>query len=229
MNLSLEEKMLEINVCENLINKIRNLNGTFSKAFIYNFTLKEKDGFYPSINLPHSARFLFALQVKKSISKTKTYRFEINSNGTQHILLFISSLLLKNVFYAFPLISDADELSRNSPNFVSKTVFVDVSNFPSTTFDSNIHVVDVDSANRNIRVFSRVKKIRKGVYWGREFIEKIKSIKGVEVWKIKEQKVSIDKCLKVFKHKGVGKNLLDEIGYDRKKLSITVRGFFTIP
>ena len=169
----ISEKALELNVNENLVNKIRQFGKIYSRAFIYGFTLREeaRHGFDSVINLPTNTNFLFSLQYKRPGRKSNSkYRFKIN--GTQHILLLISSFRFgENIWYAFPLFIETSELSQNSPNFLHRTYFARITDFPRVTFDGNAHVVEIDEQSGTSSVFSdEAKKIT--VAKGDEFLKK---------------------------------------------------------
>ena len=145
-----------MNVNENLVNVIRRWGGAFSRTFIYGFTLREEahHGFDSFINLPGTANYLFTLQYKRPESKSgRSYRFVINRNGVQHLMLLIHSVCLGNVWYAFPLFIDTGELSQVSPNFLSRTYFANPADFPAHTFDENIHTVEIDEVTGRALVF----------------------------------------------------------------------------
>jgi len=173
----ISERSLEMNVNENLVNSIRKFGGIFSKAFIYGFSLREEalHGFDTSISLPLSNLFLFALQYKKPETEyNNIYRFMINKNHWQHIILLISSIIYQfNVWYVFPLFIDTSELSRNSPNFLKRTFFARVVDFPLTTFDNRPHRVEIDLISGRAYVFSDEGKEVK-IYNGGQFLEEIR-------------------------------------------------------
>ena len=227
----ISEKSLEMNVNENIVVAIRRWGGVFSRAFIYGFTLRgeTRHGFDSSINLPGTASFLFALQYKKPISKSvNTYRFLINSDKRkrQHILLLISSILYRNVWYAFPLIIDSSELSRNSPNFLQRTCFVRVEDFPPHTFDRNVHLVEID-ANRLIgRVFSSEEE-KLPIYTGENFLKTIKEITPIHVGEI--EKISWDYVYEKMKTIRVKKEVLKEMRREEERQYYRfTSGFFSM-
>lgn len=215
------EKALELNVNENLVNRIRQFGGIYSRAFIYGFTLREeaRHGFDSSINLPFHTNFLFSLQYKKPISRSNgRYRFMINTNGSQHVLLLISSFLFgENIWYAFPLFIDPSELSQNSPDFLSRTYFVRITNFPENTFDGNIHVVEIDEQSGDGFVHSdEAKKII--TVKGEEFLEKIREFKTLKIEEIKAEKLSYEDVVARLEEFGVNGKILDKIREEKRKL-----------
>ena len=215
----ISEKSLEMNVNENIVVAIRQWGGVFSRAFIYGFTLRAEayHGFDSSINLPGTASFLFALQYKKPISESgNIYRFLINSDKRrqQHILLWISSLRYRNVWYVFPLIIDSLELSRSSPNFLQRTCFVRVQDFPSHTFDRNMHLVEID-ANRLIgRVFSSEEE-KLPIYTGEGFLKTIKELTPIYIGEIK--KFSWDYVYEKMRAIGVKEEVLEEMRREEER------------
>ena len=219
MRSRISEKSLEMNVNENIVVAIRRWGGVFSRAFIYGFTLRAeaRHGFDSSINLPGTASFLFALQYKKPISKSgNIYRFLINSDKRrqQHILLWISSLRYRNVWYAFPLIIDSLELSRSSPNFLQRTCFVRVQDFPPHTFDRNKHLVEIDT-NRFIgRVFSSEEE-KLPIYTGENFLKTIKELTPIYVGEI--ERLSWDYVYEKMRAIGVKEELLEEMRREEER------------
>ena len=231
MRRRISEKSLEMNVNENIVATIRRWGGIFSRAFIYGFTLRgeARHGFDSSINLPGTTSFLFALQYKKPISKSgNRYRFSINSDThkRQHILLWISSLQYRNIWYAFPLIIDSLELSRSSPNFLQRTCFVRVQDFPSHTFDRNVHLVEID-ANRLIgRVFSSEEE-KLPIYTGEIFLEKIKELIPINIREI--EKLSWDYIYEKMRAIGVKKEVLEEMRSEEgRQYHRFTSGFFSM-
>lgn len=228
----ISEKSLEMNVNENLVNVIRQWGGLFSKAFIYGFTLREEKyrGLDSSINLPGNNRFLFALQYKKPTNMNNNiYRFEINTNRKQHVILRISSFLYKNVWYVFPLFIDTLELSQCSPNFLDRTCFINICDFPPYTFNSDIHVVEINSQNFSASVFSR-NKMPIETYSGKEFLRKMREeIKPTTVKEIKSERLSWDKIYTELSKLGIKVTVLDEIREERGELRYRfTSGFFAL-
>ncbi|MCD6348010.1 MAG: hypothetical protein J7L91_00085 [Candidatus Korarchaeota archaeon] len=150
---SVPEKTLELNVNENLINRIRQLGRSFEQAFLYGFTLRYEArwGLDSSIKLPSNVGFLLALQYKKFVPERSDLRkgvwaFEINNNRgrDQHLKLLVSSYFLGEdaVYYAFPML-DREKMYSSSPHFLERTCFARVADFPSRTFNYTTHIVFV--------------------------------------------------------------------------------------
>ena len=217
-----------MNVNENLVNVIRGWGGVFSRAFIYGFTLREEahHGFDSSINLPGTTNYLFALQYKRPESKSgRRYRFVINRNGVQHLMLLIHSIWLRNVWYAFPLFIDTGELSQGSPDFLSRTYFANPADFPAHTFDENIHTVEIDEATGRALVFSD-KPIELRVYRGDKFLEFLKEVKPIMIKEIAVIPVEVVETK--LKDLGVNPEILEKIRRRRKLSQRYTSGFFTL-
>jgi len=178
MKMIISEKSLELNICGNIINVLRkNLN--FRKVFLYGYTLRaeHRTGLDVSINLPNNKLFLLGLQFKKPIKKygNYTYVFPINNNSKrdQHIMLFISSLIFDDIYYSFPAFIDTVELSNYSPNFLLRTFFIHIKDFPPHTFDRQQHTVIIDIKRGTAVVHSEEYEISK-VYKFEDIYERLR-------------------------------------------------------
>jgi DNA-binding transcriptional MerR regulator len=208
----ISEKSLELNVSENIINRIRNLKGIYSRAFLYGFTSKQESVHGPDLSikipLPLKSKFLFALQYKAPRKKLNNkYIFKINNNRkyNQHIRLLITSLFFNDnsVYYAFPLFINTDELSQHSPNFLSRTYFVKIIDFPPCTFDRRKHTVEIDLQSGKAYVSSPVRHEIK-IYDANEFFKELENRwnKLEDASKIMEKKLTEENIIDKLKEKG---------------------------
>lgn len=211
----ISEKCLELNVNENLINRIRAFGSHFSSGFIYGFSLRHESvhGLDCSINLPASSRFLFALQYKKPTKEDGgVYFFKINNNTKkdQHIRLLLTYLRVGgNVWYAFPLFIDTLQLSNSSPDFLARTYFAKIVDFPLHTFDRKEHVVEIHEQSGKAYVSSPFKDELK-VYDATKFLGEIEKSKKSTVNEIKEKKLTEEEV----------EVALKELGFEKEKIEI---------
>ena len=228
----ISEKSLEMNINENLIRIIRNWGDSFSRTFIYGYTLREEArlGFDSSINLPNSSFYLFALQYKAPKAKRySTYYFEINNDRRrlQHYSLFISNIIYGNVWYAFPLFISTRELAGYSPNFLERTCFASVDKFPLDKINMKKIIIGVDSWNCRIIIFySKEYKIEGED--GKKFLENLREkLMPISISKIKEKKLSWNEIYSIVERLGIDKKYIDRIRVKKGRRYYRIKtGFF---
>lgn len=172
------EKTLELNVGENIL---RNIRTHHNSAFLQGITLRNepRTGLDVSIDLTANISAV-GLQFKKpKKSRNGIFEFQINNNRAhdQHWKLYAGSLLSKfglniQVRYAFPVLFDLIDVATISPNFISKTYFVDPMNISYDILDKNPHTVEINTNNDIMIVHSKEYKITKFTK-GNAFIDEI--------------------------------------------------------
>lgn len=232
---SISEKTLELNINENLINEIRRLGSTFSRAFIYGFSLRYEGrwGLDSAINLPGTTGFLMAIQYKKHIPwRSKFVKniwvFEINNNRNrdQHLKLLVASIVLghDNIYYAFPLISSSN-IHIISPHFLNRIYFVRVIDFPPHTFNFTTHLVYIREHQKQAEVMSREKKTVP-LLDAEDLLKRIK-FKDVRLHNVKEikRKISREELKQLLKERGVEEKVIEEF-LSRNWKHMFTSGFF---
>lgn len=203
----ISEKSLELNVCENIVNILR--QQISNKAYIYGFTVKSEGlhGLDVSIRLPLTTRIL-GLQFKRPYKYYQTeYIFYINNNKKrdQHLKILLAAIpisilgLLPSIFYALPTFCQPQDIESASPKFLTQTFFVDPLEIPFT--GTHKYEIRINTRN-NTAIFRGSKEKKITIYTSEEFIAKIKRNEwGVAVndlLRIKD--VPLDKVLQYIKY-----------------------------
>jgi len=225
----ISEKTLELNVSENILGIIR--RNIDARAFLHGFTLMQEHttSLDVSVKLPNNLSIL-GLQFKRPESQSNgIYRFEINRNigYDQHLKLYLWSLLFFNtfhvtpLFYAFPTFFNVMDFASSSPNFLSRTYFVNPLGMPIQILDNNVHMVEIDTKSDTVNVWSEspieIEKFYKGEKFITEIIGKKQFIQvGVLKEKLKEMKFAA--TTKELKNKHIEKLL-------ESKWNIRLKGF----
>ncbi len=207
----ISEKTLEINICSNLLERIRR-NQAYRKAYWHGISmrLERKIGLdvelEPGMGNPH---LLLGLQFKKPRDKNYDYRlgkyyyvFKINNNSAndQHIILWLISSLLHayaiNKFvligYAFPKFISNRELYSSSPNFLNRTVFVDAIAFPPAILDRLEHEVHVYDGIYRVTVHSKKYEINpEYIMDGENLLEKLSKLEKDHLLRIDRVKYTV--------------------------------------
>lgn len=214
-----EEKTLEINVCDNIIDNLRSSNPLFRNAYWQGITLRLERYTGLDVKLEvgeYNSYIMLGLQFKRVMRRSYDYQrgeayylFEINNNSAndQHLFLWITSRLLHTLYpnkfvfigYAFPMFLYHYEMSMVSPDFLQRTVFVDAIGIPISKLDRLSHEVYVYERTLDIIVASKEKvKVTENIYVGKELIEKLVYVKKDEILSINDiRKISRENVLKV--------------------------------
>jgi len=218
MSLVVSEKTLELNVGENIINRIRQLGGVFQRTFIYGFNMRYEGriGLDCAINLPTNGMFLLAFQFKRfnpQRSRMNIWTFEINNNKArdQHLKLLVTSHFLgfDGVYYAFPLIN-SQNIHSISPDFLNNTCFVRVADFPAYTFNFTTHMVFLNTKCNITRIMST----NSGNINSFKFSDILKLLMKEEfkvaLEKLNRKVITKEELKRFLKEKGIDENIIRE-------------------
>jgi len=216
-----------------LIRLLRNISPAFRRAFIYGFTLRYEGvrGLDSSIELP-TGSFLIALQFKKFKPEqtnilNRIWAFEINNNDRrdQHLKLLISAYLLgtNNVYYAFPLI-DSSIIRRISPNFLNRTCFARIIDFPAQTFNNKTHLVYIQEPCRCIRIRSEKGVIK--LLSAEELLDRVRKgiIKPLPVEELSKKRINKEELEDFLRKKDVNEWIIRE--FLSRNWRQMLKGFF---
>ena len=153
----LSEKSLELNICSELLHRIRSWPGC-EKALWLGLTQAQERLYGADELLKLGGGALFMLQFKAPWANSRVddlYRFYVNER--QHKAL--EHLAVNNpdaVFYVFPLYSTWDKAEAHSPDLVRDTWLVRVSSIPLATLTSQstpktgLHRVHLRRSNSSV-------------------------------------------------------------------------------
>ncbi|BEP17892.1 hypothetical protein PYJP_12440 [Pyrofollis japonicus] len=247
------EKTLEINICSNLIENIRN-KPLYSKAYCRGISMRLERHLGLDVEVESgtaSLAFVLGIQFKKAYNKRydfninkNYYIFKINNNSAndQHIILWLNSYILHNIFknkfifygYAFPKFIDNWELHRSSPFFLGRTVFIDALAFPINILDRLDHEVLVYDGIKKIIVKSDEYEINEDYFIdGKEILYKLKNLNKENIIKIYDINIKINrKILEELLNELRNKIKPDVYEYINRKInrgwSITSRSLITL-
>jgi len=242
----IEEKTLEINICENLINLIRSCNSLFKKAYWRGLTLRLEHRIGLDVKIEpgmYKALMILGIQFKKPKNKEYDFKrreyyylFEINNNpaNNQHLILYFLSSLIhykypqKNCFigYSFPLFINHDELRRYSPMFLNRTIFIDARYFPETKLDRLTHKIYIYENIYDVEIESkkRIKIEKEYILTKEKLIEKFKGLEKENLVNIRNLQIIGPRDIEILLEELKGKVSTEIIKYLKEKIE---RGFKT--